>query len=236
MARKPKPRTYTAEQKAAALEVLKVDGLAAAARSAGASKSSVIRWARAAGLDPADYADRSTEQNAKAAAAAVAARRATMLEHRAGLSDRLVGELAPKAAAILLNRLDEDAELTDKVNAATEALELAIAALEVAGTPDEDATPEQLKTFAAARKQAVAAVKDAMLVRRAWADARVDVRTLVGVLTRAIGDHLNLEGDLEPLEGGAGSFTVVLTAPRPERGEAVPELVTLPPEPQDARA
>lgn len=231
----PKRRTYTDKQVAAALDVLKEKGLSAAAASAGCSKSSIIRWAKAAGLDPAEYADRSTEQNAKAAAASVAARRAAMLDRRAGLSDQLLGELAPKAATILLGRLEEDEELTRRLDDATTKLEAAIIGLEVAGSPPEGADKDELKRYAEARKQAVAAVRDAMLVRRAWDDARVDVRTLVGVLTRAIGDHLNLEGDLEDLATGAGAFTIVLTAPRPQRGgEPIPDVVTLEPEEADA--
>lgn len=231
MAGKRKNRTYTAADKAAALKVLKAEGLPAASAASGASKSTVKRWADAAGIAPSEYAERSSEQNARAAAASVAARRTAMLERRVELSDQLVGQLAPKAAAIILTRLDEDAELTRRLDDATEKLEAAIIALEVGGTPPADATPEQLKAYAAVRKQAAAAVKDAMLVRSAWSDARIDVRTLVGVLTRAIGDHLGLEGDVEELAAGAGAFTVVLTAPRPERGEAVPPIVTLDPDP-----
>lgn len=226
----PKRRTYTADDKAAALEVLKAEGLSAAARSAGCSKSTVIRWARAAGLDPADYADRSTAQNEAAAAASVAARRVTMLERRAELSDLLLDSLAPKAAAIIAGRLDEDAELTRRLDDATTKLEAAIMALEVAGTPPKDAGTDELKRYAALRKEATAAVKDAMLVRSAWSDARIDVRTLVGVLTRALGDHLALEGEAAAVaaQDNVDGLVVVFTAPRPDR-KAPADVITLEP-------
>lgn len=221
---------YTDADKAKALEVLKAEGLTAAAKSSGASKSTVLRWARAAGLDPADYADRSTEQNRQAAEASAAARRRTMLENRAKVSDLLLERLAPKSAAILADRLDEDAELTDRLRDAETKLEMAIIALEACGTPPEGADIEERKRYADARKQARAAVQDAMLIRRAWADSRIAIRDLVGILTRALGDHLSLEGEAAAAAAADtdAGLVVVFTAPRPDRKRPA-DVITLEP-------
>lgn len=229
---KPKARRYTAADKAAAIDVLKADGLTAAAKASGAAKSTVLRWAEAAGLDPSAFADRSTEQNARAARAAVAARRLTMTAQRVELSDTLIGSLAPKAAALIASRLDEEDRYTELILAAEERLELAVAGLLACGDPPEDATPEVRKTFAEARKGARAAVADARLILDAYRTARAKLPELVGVLTRAVTDHLNLEGEAADAAQATGSFMVTLTAPRPTRKAAPPGVVTLDPIPE----
>lgn len=221
---------YSDDDRAAALEVLKAEGLPAAAASAGCSKSTIIRWARAAGLDPADYAERSTEQKRQAAAASVAARQARVVEERIALSDLLL-KLAPTAGALLLDRLEEDRRTAERVAAAEERLEVAIGALAACADPPEDATPEVRKTFAEARKDARAAVSDARLVLSAWRDSRAKVPELVGVVTRAVHDHLALEGEAAEAATTPAGFTVVLSAPRPDRRNR-PEPVTLEAEPE----
>lgn len=217
-------RRYTDEQKATALEELKANGLAAAARQSGAAKSTVLAWAKAAGLDPALYADRSTDQNAKAAAASAAVRRTTMLANRAALADTLLGRLAPKAAELIAARLEEEATLAERLAADEERLEAAILALDALGQPDDPADPatvDERKVKAKMREEARERVKDATMMLRAHRDARVKVPELVGVLTRSVSDHLALEGDAEQV-AGAEAFTVVITSPRPQRTPGQP--------------
>lgn len=223
---------YSDADKAEALEVLKADGLAAAARAVGCSKSTVIRWARAAGLDPADYADRSTTQNQQAARASVAARQAAMVDRRASLSDLILERITPRAAELLADRLDEEAEVAEQVKAAAERLELAIgfldATAEEAKALDENATTRQRRFLEEQRRQARADVDDAQAILKAHRAGRLRVPDLVGVITRGIHDHLALEGEAAEVADAAG-FTVVLSAPRPNRRNR-PDPVVLDPE------
>lgn len=216
---------YTDADKAAALEVLKAEGLPAAAKSAGCSKSTIIRWAKAAGLDPSAYAERSTEQNKAAAAASVASRRRAMVDRRIAISDLLLEQLAPEAAAILADRLAEERATTELVKGAAERLELAITGLgaivgliEEAKAEGSTVSAEQLANLEEQRKAARAHVTDAKVILEAHRAGRIKVPELVGVLTRAIADHLTLEGDAEAAAAHDGTgFTVILSAPRPNR-------------------
>lgn len=230
--KKPAPRAYTDADKTTAIETLKTDGLAAAARTSGASKSTVIRWARAAGLNPADYANRSTAQNEAAAVAAVAARKLATIERRGRISDLLIGDLAPKAIAAIDRRLDEEAELDALVADAQTSLYNATVALEVLSAPPDPKDPlgpEERNAIAAARIDAREAVKSAALVLRTFQQARTKVPELVGVFTRSINDHLALDGDAADQAAASGTFTLIFTAPRPTPG-ALPPVVDLPAE------
>jgi transposase-like protein len=226
---KPKGKRYTDADRARAVEVLKADGLTAAAKAIGCAKATVLAWAKAADVDPSDYADRSTDQNTRAAVAAVAARRATMVKNRAALSDELIGKLAPKAAALIADRLDEEARYAELIAEAEERLELAVIGLLACGDPPEDADVDTRKTFAEARKTARAAVADARLILDAYRSGRVKVPELVGVLTRSVTDHLALEGEAQDAAAASGSFAVTITAPRPPRRAPAPGVVTLDP-------
>lgn len=67
-------RVYTDEEKAEALRIYEAEGLAAAARFAGVSKTSIRRWAEAAGIvtEPSQKTEAATEA-AKIDAAAIRA-------------------------------------------------------------------------------------------------------------------------------------------------------------------
>lgn len=229
-----KPRRYTDEDRARALEVLQADGLAAAAAAIGCSKSTVSRWAEAAGIDLAATAERSTEQKRQAAAASVAARAAKLVDRHAQLSDLLLERLAPQAAELIAERLEEDRRQAERIAEAEEHLDAAIAALAVIADVAEGAdNPEEARRVAREeRKGARERVLDARAVLEARRAGRVKVPELVGVLTRAVNDHLLLEGKAaEAADATPAGFTVVLSAPRPDRRHR-PEPVVLEAEPE----
>lgn len=200
---------------AAALETLVTEGLPAAAKFAGVSKSTVVRWARKAGITAEQYAQRT---DAKNTAEATRVRRETMLRERGELSDMLRNRLGLPAARVIAQRLE-------RVESDEELIELARG---------------RWKDAMAVETQAADFGPDAQLqARQATARAKVDVlvaeagtistRDLVGILTRAVHDHLALEGDAAT-EAQPGEVAVVFTAPRPARGPIT--VVQLNPDPE----
>lgn len=229
------PRRYTDAEKAAALDVLRAEGLAAAARHSGAAKSTIKAWAAAAGITPDDYATAAARSaTERATAASAAARTAATVEKRATLAELLLDRNAQRAAELIADRLTEEADAAAKVADASARLDSAILALEVLNAPDDPddpATPEERAARQAMRKDARQAVTDARLNLLALRAGRAKLPELVGVLTRAVHDHLRLLGDLDAVDDGA-PFAITLTAPRPARQPL--DVVTLDPDPQDA--
>lgn len=186
------------------------------------SRAVIHRWAKIAGL-VADGADRDVKgPNARDTSKATEVRLARQAEARTQLSDLLLGGVTVKAAEQIAERLAEEEERKARLAEAEERLDAALAWLE-ALTPAPDpqsaaeAVDEQLsplerelrdlsdKALTALRKDARSAVQTARLIVEARRGARLDVRDLVGVLTRGLADHLALEGigaddELDPSE------------------------------------
>lgn len=151
-------------------------------------------------------------------AAASEARAEQMAEARTDLADLLLRQLGRLAAAALVVRLEEQAGAAERVALAEQALDDAVVGLEALAAPDDagdPATPEEKATKAELRKAARERVSDARLVLAAYREGRIPVPALVGVLTRAVGDHLALEGKASALPG-AGAIVVEFGAPLPD--------------------
>jgi hypothetical protein len=139
----------------------------------------------------------------------VEARREQMTKKREELSDLLIGRLSRPAAETIAKRLVEAEQYEDLVARASQRFLDALKAEEVARA---DFGEEEL---ASARK----ATRQARLELSTVLELRIDVRDLVGVVTRGIADHLALEGiELEGKE--VGDLIVELLVPRPDPRKA----------------
>lgn len=186
-----------------------------AAAVVGCSVDTARRWCRGIAV----VRTAATEKQEEAAALARAARRETILTKRAGLSDDLLGRLSPAALELLVGRLEEQVDLAPLIAEDERRLEEAILGLEALSVADDakdEATREERAVKSDLRRQARERVMDARLILAAHRDARIPVRDLVGVLTRAVADHLTLEG-----EATAGELAmpvpVIFTQPQADR-------------------
>lgn len=171
----------------------------------GPSKSTLRRWLDQAEDDGEDVPEARRRDQVEAA---VEARRAQLLEERADLSELLVRKLAQPAVHLLANRLEE-AQEDERLVVETRARMLEALAFE--RQVGEDMGPDARKDAAKATK---AARQDLELAER----RRIPVRELVGVITRAVSDHLSLEGE-EREEAATGDLVVELMVPRPDPEE-----------------
>lgn len=199
--------------KAGALAILVADdgGLAKAAEYAGVSKSTVSRWAKAAGISPDQYGGEGRKQTADA----TAARMAAVVKDRGELDELLRQGLALPAARVIAQRLQ-------RVEADEELIEVARNRWKDAMAVEAQASdfgPDAVRQAS----QATAKAKVDVLVAEA---GTISTRDLVGILTRSVHDHLALNG--EDADVAPGEVSVVFTAPRPERRPL--EVVQLPPE------
>jgi transposase-like protein len=125
----PFHRRYSDADKARALELYRSAGLPAAARSVGADKRTVLRWAKAAGASPAV----STEQAAAQTAAANAERHRIIAESREdqtralAVTARAMANLETRIAELMLRAVAEsrtDRGMSDTTKHQLEALKL----------------------------------------------------------------------------------------------------------------
>lgn len=168
--------------------------------------------------DPAAAVAAERTRLADKRAKAAEVRSAKMAEGRSELAEVLLDRLSRLAAAQLVARLEEQAGTAERVALAEQALDDAVTALEALGAPDDvadPATPEERKAKAELRKGARERVSDARLVLAAYREGRIPVPALVGVLTRAVSDHLALEGKAADLPG-AGAIVLEFGAPLPD--------------------
>ena len=242
MARPRKRLTdYPADLRAAIADAYE-DGssLAAIAEQVGVGKDLVGRLVKAM-IKAGDLAERKfsrQKQTQKGRAVALESRIARRDRGRDDLSDLLLHELGPTSARRILARLAEDLELEAKVAEARQALDDAVLALEVLNAPDDAGdpdTPEAAKLKQELRRDARARLQDARLILAAYAGARIPVRTLVGILSRAVVDHLSLESQTPALPPQVIlEFGASLPSPTPPRvyDEAELRAGTIPEEPR----
>lgn len=137
MATNPKPARSTTknaagrwppETQARAVDLYTTQGLATAATETGIPKSTIRRWAKNAGVDPAASRARSTEQTRAATEASVARRAARLAEAREELTERVVEaglealELERLLLAAHVRAVTEAATNQGKVSEATSGL------------------------------------------------------------------------------------------------------------------
>lgn len=176
------------------------------------NRSTVIDWGKAAGIELVTRRPRDTTP-------ATDARLAKLDEDRRSLSELLLGGLSRPSAELIASRLQSAVAVQETIDIArlsfTDAMKLEAQA--IGDYPD----PESKE-----RKGARAAVRSARLALEIALESSVGVRDLVGVLTRAIADHLTLEGKGEDDEA-VGDLIVEIHVPRPEAAKsdaaAVPE-------------
>lgn len=180
------------------------DSLRSIAAAEGISAALVHKIAgmmRAVGaLPPEPERVQKRRENSQAAReAALASREGRRDLGRAELSDTLLHRLSAVAVERLLQRLGEELEGDARVGEARRALDEAVLALEALNAADDgDAGDAELvKVKKELRASARQRVTDARLVLGAYREGRIPVRELVGVLTRAVGDHLALEGQAQ---------------------------------------
>lgn len=183
--------------------------LAALCESGGPSKSTLRRWLNAAEASGEQVPEARRRDDVEAA---VEARRAQLLEGRAELSAALIDRLSRPALELLAKRLEDAAD--DEVLVA-EARERYLDAVKLERMAAEYGDDE--------RKSAGQVTKARLADLKFAASMRVDVRDLVGVLTRSVHDHLNLEGEASD-DDRRGDLVVELAIPRPDGDGDVVEL------------
>lgn len=232
----PRGKPWPEQVKAKAIELLGAgldpvqtrDALAELCTPRGPSLNTVKGWARAAGVDVnAENVREAEEVEARRQTeAATAARLAKLQGRRQAMSEALLERLTSPSVELIADRLVEELEVRDYVQTARVGLEMALAEHRVAGevlaelqtTPKaerDDGWKDQQATATEARKLARSSVQDARLALNAVLDARIPVRDLVGIATRALADHLALEG-LDADEQADGGIVVELTMPEGE--------------------
>lgn len=194
-----------------ALELLRQHRNATVARDAlhdelpftgtGPSRSTLVGWARAEAIDLTNVAPGKSDKQRHATGPATEARLARLEVSRQRHSEMLLEELSRPAAALLKARLDEADEVEELVDLARERY---VDAVKVARQAD-DFGPEAVKA-------ANAAVRDARRELELAAGFRINVRDLVGIITRSITDHLALEG-IDRDEQDEGDLIVELVVP-----------------------
>jgi hypothetical protein len=205
---------YPDEVRARALELLAVGTSIAATRRAltdqfGTSPagSTLKRWATEAGVD------RSVQPRKGGAtpAEAQAARLERLAIEREDLSEMLLSKLSRGTADLLARRISRALEAEELVDIAAQrwadCLKLERMAIE-----------EQMGTEAVRdAKRATAAASDDLAVAHRLA---IGTRDLVGILTRAVTDHLAIEG-IGADERDTGEIIVELLVPEPTRPDEV---------------
>lgn len=168
------------------------------------ARSTLVAWAKrgSIALDVTPGKTRDTT-------AATEARLERLAQGRDALSELLLDKLSKPAAALLMRRLETAVDAEELVDVARERWADSMK-LEAQVRQDFGPKSDELKS-----------------ARRATYDARVDlelakegtleVRDLVGILTRTLGDHLVIEGlDLEEEEDQGGNVEVTFNVPRPD--------------------
>lgn len=183
----------------------------------GPAKGTLRRW-----LDDAEAAGEQVPEARRRAdvEAAVDARRAQLLEQRAELSALLVDRLSRPALELIAHRLEEATTDEQLVADARQRYLDAVAVERMAADEGEEE-----------RKRASAVTRARLGDLKFAASMRLDVRDLVGVLTRSVHDHLALEGEASD-EDRRGDLVVELAIPRPV---AATDVVELEPEPEQER-
>lgn len=185
-ARGSKRRVYSDAERAAAVTLLREEGMAAAHDATSIPKGTLGRWARAEGID----LEGAARERTAAAAAATAERHA---KARLGTVERLEQHVE-RAASYLTNVLEANAEAADLIQALDPDLIKITASIAgpVATLDDEQAND--------AGKRALA-----------MAGLPLSVRDAEGVLTRAIHDLQLLKGEATE----RGELVVDFAVPRP---------------------
>jgi hypothetical protein len=198
-------RHYTDADKTQALELYAADGLAAAHHATRIPRSTISGWARIAGIEPG----RTTDKTAAATAVAAAARAAERQE----VSDYVLGRLARKSAHHVETHLDRQPAAIARLDEALVDYDDAVAALRAQrelDPTDEDATKALAARVLEARHHAATAQA-----------ACLDVRSLVGIISRGVHDHLALEG-IAQVADEDGSLVVELVLPPRRFDDPVP--------------
>lgn len=186
----------------------------------GPSKGTIRRWL--ADVDPDTLPDPADTERT---AAATEERRRRTAKARGELAELLVDRLARPAAELLAGRLAEAVEDEELIAAARERY---TDALKMERQASADFGPE-------ARKDAAKVTKEARIDLKYAERRRPDVRELVGVLTRAVGDHLDLEGEEVEREQVVGDLVVELVGiPRPDPAATDDDAVQVQPDPEEA--
>jgi transposase len=201
---------FSEQEKALAVSLFVEENLSlrAVAERVGCSVSTLRGWLAKAGVNPAEVA-RDRGRHEAQTEAATAARLAKHKQQRNELVDLLRESLTLRTASMIaakLARAEEDEEL---VKVARDRWRDALAVEAQAA----DFGPAEQK---AARKAAMAAKVDVLIAE----SAVPTLNELSMVLNRAVRDLLAIEGyDHELAEEDAdGRLTVVITSPRPDRG------------------
>lgn len=167
------------------------------------ARTTLIGWARRAGI----VLDLVDPNKAAAVETATAARTEADAVKRLDLSRVLRDRLARPAAELLAARIVEAEEDEELVRLARRRYLDAAKVEEQAGDLGPDAA-------AGARRATVAARKDLEVVL----DLRLDTRDLVGIVTRAVVDHLRLEDGLNgDRDDDRAPITVIFDIPESDR-------------------
>jgi hypothetical protein len=181
------------------------------------ARSTLAKWAQNRGIE----LDVAPDKNARETTAATSARLARLEEGRAELSELLLEKLSRPAVEELDRRLQEAREAEALVTAARQAYQDALTAVAMTRDLEKDSEP---KARRAAIKEAMGHVYQTRQELAFAMDFRIGVRDLVGLLTRALGDHLALEG-LDADDAEVGDLIVELNVPRPDPRQADAEAV-----------
>lgn len=168
----------------------------------GPSRSTLVGWAKADGIDLDNVAPGTSPKQRQATGPATEERLARLEVSRQRHSEMLLEELSRPAASLLKARLDEADAVEELVTLARERY---VDAVKVARQAD-DLGPDAVKG-------ANLAVRDARRELELAAGFRINVRDLVGIITRSITDHLALEG-IDRDEEGEGDLIVELVVPK----------------------
>lgn len=180
------------------------------------ARSTLQAWARRADIELDVDALKTRDTTA-----ATEARLLRLEEGREQLSERLLEKLTRPAVDLIQGRLEEAAEVDQVINAAREVYLDALKMIPAA---------RELEQADEANRGAVAgaweAVKLAGAELKAVLGLRIEVRDLVGIVTRGLGDHLALEGlGNDEDDRTRGDLIVELSVPRPDRAKADAEAV-----------
>lgn len=193
----PAPSTDETRKNRALAMLRNGEGLAAAFRATGVSKSTIRGWARQAGINTTAATDQATAQQTQAAVASAASRRQRIEDHFDMVTDRLIktDEMAQAAQdAILAAQL----QLTQEVGRAATAIGARIVHDTDGRIVLSDGDDQRLQLAKARLNTLIQGTS---------------LREIVGTRTRAITDLLRLCRDVDddPAVGG-GNLTVVFAS------------------------
>lgn len=174
------------------------------------SRTTIITWARRAGIDlvTVDPANVARTDDGRAA------RFARLERHRETLSDLLGSRILPSTADLIVDRLEEAKAVELRVKEARERLDEALLMQRAAA--DDDQASRQ-----AARREVVLA----RLLLEAETDARIPFRDLIRLTAVGVKTHLELEGLAEPDDEDTNPIIVELRIPRPAPIDAQATIV-----------